>query len=248
MSGAESASDGDAGCGMIAVLSYDAPHRKTEDVVWRLMAGGIQDFSIFATPWVERKPRRYIYAHRPAEPPWPCEPTGHPSFLYMNLGIGYEVVPHESLVSRIMEVNPELVVVGGAGLLSAELVRKYKVLNVHPGLLPWSRGLDILKWTILDLSQVGVTAHLCDENADLGWRILEANVPVYHSDSFHSFAMRQYEMELSLLLPAIEIAQRSEKKDLERIEAQGTDSKRRMPRKLESGLPEAFDRYKRIFA
>jgi phosphoribosylglycinamide formyltransferase-1 len=232
----------------IVVLTYDAPHRKTEDVIWKLLSGGISKFSIIGTPWVERKPRKYIYGHRPAEPPWPNEPNGHPSSIYKNVGIGYEVVQPASLCARLRRLEPELVVVGGAGILDPQIVSEFKVLNVHPGLLPWRRGLDILKWTIIDLGQVGVTAHLCDENADLGWRILESIVPVYPQDSFQSFAARQYEMELGLLRQAVPLALVADRSKMDRIEAFGTDSKRRMPREIEAGLPEAFERYKRIYA
>ena len=40
---------------MIAVLTYDAPHRKTQDIILRLKALGYHDITAVASPWVARK-------------------------------------------------------------------------------------------------------------------------------------------------------------------------------------------------
>tara|TARA_B100001989_G_C24524755_1_gene457986 strand:+ start:390 stop:521 length:132 start_codon:yes stop_codon:yes gene_type:complete len=37
-------------------------------------------------------------------------------------------------------------VVGGAGILSDSLVKNFKVVNAHPGLITTTRGLDSFKW------------------------------------------------------------------------------------------------------
>ena len=230
---------------MITLLTYDAPHRKTQDVAWRLLSHA-RKFKVVAIPWIDRKPRRFLYAHRPAEMTWPCEALGQPETVFANLGVDYLVCPSMDCVRTLVEDGP--VVIGGAGILPKEVVENHDVLNVHPGLLPASRGLDILKWSILDLRRVGVTAHLCDQYTDLGWRILDRRVPVYHSDSFHSFAMRQYEMELDLIDAALELLETKTKDDFERIEKEDTEARRRMPRRKEAGLLEAFERFKLVYA
>ena len=107
-------------------------------------------------------------------------------------------------------------------------------------------ALDILKWDILELNRVGVTAHICDDETDLGWRIRDGRVPVYPHDTFHSFAMRQYEMELDMIPLAIDATLRGDK--FERIDREDTTARRRMGRRVESGLPEAFKRFKRVYA
>lgn len=232
---------------MNVLLTYDAPHRKTQDVAWRLMARGHQ-FSVLAVPWEDRKPRRFLYAHRPAEITWPCEPFGDPTDFFCALGIDYAVCPKDMLVHELRHRDPEVVIIGGAGILPKEITDSFKVLNVHPGLLPKRRGLDILKWTVLELGTVGVTAHLCDERTDLGWKISEKVVPCFRHDSFHSFAMRQYEFELSLINEALREVRANGCDHFERIEPCETEARRRMPRKIESQLPEAFERFKRIYA
>lgn len=232
---------------MIVLLTYEVPHRKTQDVSLRLMASGYE-FMAVAVPWIERKPRRFIYAHRPHEMMWPCDPLKDNIEFFRNIEVDYTVVPHDSLHMWLEGARPSVVVVGGAGILPAEIVNDFKVLNVHPGFLPKCRGLDILKWSIIEGLKVGVTAHLCDDRPDLGWFISERAVPVYHQDTFHSFAMRQYEMELGLLDESVGLARESEKHVFKRIEPGDTVSRRRMPRRLEADLLPAFERYKLLYA
>jgi phosphoribosylglycinamide formyltransferase-1 len=238
--------------GEIAVFTYDAPHRKTQDVIARFLFSGVEPSSIhlLGYPWVERKKRRYLYAHRPAEDGWGATPLGNePAGVWAKrLNIKYETVAADAMFGRLTAMEPEVVVVAGAGLIAKPIVDTFKVLNVHPGLLPRSRGLDILKWTILNMDPVGVTAHLCDDRPDLGWLIESVDVPVYRNDTFHSLAMRQYEMELDLLVPSLLTALSCEKDGLEVLEDIGSESRMRMPRKVESGLLDAFERYKRVYA
>lgn len=235
----------------IAVLTYDHPHRKTQDVIWRLMAAGHWgDMCVVATPWVYLKERNYIYAHRPAERHWSCEPTAEPAEFCSKLGLRYEVAEKKHLAHTLEKFNPEAVVIGGAGILAKEVVVNYDVINVHPGMLPARRGLDVLKWAIIDCVPAGVTAHICDEHTDLGWRLLDRVVPVYAEDSFQSFAMRQYEYELSLIPPAVELVLNNKRDGgrFDRIRADETKAFKRMPLRVEAGLLEAFGRYKKVFS
>lgn len=232
----------------IVVLTYDHPHRKTEDVVCRLMMNGYE-VDLVAVPWIERKQRRYIYGHRPAERNWPCEPTADPKFYAEKMGLRYTVVEKPDLFSAINEWLPSVVVVGGAGILPKAVVNDFRVLNIHPGLLPARRGLDVLKWSVIDCKPVGVTAHICDEETDLGWRLIERTVPVFTGDTFHSFAMRQYEYELSTLIPAIDMLEVNEDRAaFDRITPGETKAFKRMPITVEAGLIQAFERYKRVYA
>lgn len=231
---------------MIVLLTYDAPHRKTQDVAWRLYVADIP-FKAVAVPWEVRPKRRMIYAHRPAEDRWPCEPLMDPQEYFHALRAEYLVSYKSQLPETLNELQPELVVVGGAGILPPEIVNGFRVLNVHPGLLPASRGLDTLKWSIVERKQVGVTAHLCDEQADLGWLICEAVVPVYQEDTFHALAMRQYEKEIAMFPSAIRLLGDKTKDVLTRIEARGGKPKKRMGPRREAELMFAFEEYKEQF-
>ena len=49
---------------MISILTYDAPHRKTQDLLFRLKAKGYSDVNVFATPWQKRKNFIPLIPHR----------------------------------------------------------------------------------------------------------------------------------------------------------------------------------------
>lgn len=188
---------------MICVLTYDAPHRKTQDLLMRLAAYGYKEVVVIATPWEQRKNFKPMIPHRPSEPNWPCEPLGiHPKKLCLNLTYEYYVVEKKHLQTVIQQRSPEMVLIGGAGILSREVVQSFTIVNSHPAWLPLVRGLDALKWAIYDGLAVGVTLHVIDEHPDAGFLIKREVVPLYASDTFHSFAMRQYEMEIDLLVNA----------------------------------------------
>ena len=52
---------------MIGIITYDAPHRKTQDILFRLILNGYSDLHLAVIPWVERKNFLPIYKHRPSQ-------------------------------------------------------------------------------------------------------------------------------------------------------------------------------------
>ena len=83
-------------------------------------------------------------------------------------------------------------------------IDKCKIINSHPAYLPYVRGLDSYKWAIYYGKPIGVTSHIISEEADSGYLIKKALVPIYNWDTFHSLALRQYELEIDLLVDSIE--------------------------------------------
>lgn len=49
---------------MIVVLTYDHPHRKTQDLILRLLANGVKPL-VVATEWEEMKSFKPLIAHLP---------------------------------------------------------------------------------------------------------------------------------------------------------------------------------------
>ena len=102
------------------------------------------------------------------------------------------------------------------------------------------KGLDALKWAILYKEKIGVTTHFIDGSVDGGLMIDRKLVPLYYEDTFHSFAYRQYELEVDMLIDSIN-------KEPENIEI-GESSYptfRRMPHRLEYRMLEKFEELKR---
>ena len=185
---------------MICVLTYNAPHRKTQDVLFGLVAKGYRDICVLATPFVERKTLYPIFKHRPHQ----CIPLSVTE-LCKNLSIELilTTLPETEIILSERKFNH--ILIAGAGLLPEGISKRFKIINSHPGYLPFVKGLDSLKWAIYQSLPVGVTSHFISAEADEGLLIEQAFVPLYFEDSFHSFAYRQYEMEVQLLINSIEM-------------------------------------------
>jgi len=183
---------------MIAILTYDYPHRKTQDIVFRLIAYGYSDLILIATPYDVRKQHNPIYQHRPQE-----VINVYPELLACRMGIDFVRCEISGLDSILKLYNPETIMIGGAGILPAELAKNHRIINSHPAYLPFVRGLDGLKWAIYEGKPIGVTTHIISGDVDLG-RIIERRlVSLLPNDTFHSVAFRQYWIEIEMLCDSV---------------------------------------------
>jgi methionyl-tRNA formyltransferase len=78
-------------------------------------------------------------------------------------------------------------------------VRKFTVINSHPGILPYARGLDSFKWSVLKKITLGVTLHIIDKNIDCGIILKKAKIPLQNNDNLSEVAKRSFEIECLLL-------------------------------------------------
>lgn len=226
---------------IIAVITYDSPHRKTQDVVFGLKAKGYQDVHLLALPFVKREnPFQPIYAHRPSD----CYQI-LPEELADNFQYSFQKVNTSNLHEVLDNLKPDFILIAGAGLLPSDVVSNHKIINSHPAYLPEVRGLDALKWAIFQQKTIGVTSHFINENADAGFMIDRKKVKVYKNDTFHSLAFRQYRIEIEMLIESIEIIQ--QKTDFPALDESG-EVNRRMPKSIEKELLNNFESYQSRFA
>lgn len=212
---------------MINVLTYDHPHRKTADLLMMLAAQGAKDVRVIALPWTERKTHKPLVWHRPSVTWHP-----HPHKMAKALFFGRITTDMANLPLFVAEAEDTLV--GGAGILPPEVVQGHRVINSHPGYLPYVRGLDALKWAIHDRLPIGVTTHLCGPEPDAGKLLDQYLLKVRPFDTFHSVAMGQYELEVEMLVEAI---------DKQPGEELGTDApvRRRMNHRQEIVMMRRFE-------
>ncbi|MBF0596168.1 formyltransferase family protein [Faecalibacter rhinopitheci] len=225
----------------IAVITYNTPHRKTQDVLHGLKAKGYQYVKIYALPFVRREnPFKPIFQHRPSK-----AINIEIEDYARNFNYQFATTTAETLNQQLIEDKADFVIIAGAGLLPDDLVVNHKIINTHPGFLPKTRGLDSLKWAIVKGVEIGVTTHFVDTEADAGFLIEQKLVPIYHNDTFHSVATRQYEMEIEMLINSIElIPNLLEFPSLSTTEYEAT---RRMPKTIEQDLMDSFEIYKNKF-
>ena len=220
----------------ICLLSYQANHRKTYDVIAGLKARGYEDVCIYAKPFHYNKTFKPIYEHRPS-----CEWTAYDNLKYEDVinNYGYEIRKIDNY-EDINEPKGTIFLVCGASLLPETFLKRNVVINAHPGYIPKERGLDALKWTIIEGQTIGVTTHLIGDYVDAGDIIERIEVPLFENDTFHSVADRVYQIEIKLLLDSIE-----NHSIVLTTDGGGYDVHKRMPHYIEEDLMREFDEYKR---
>lgn len=216
----------------VAVLTYNQKHRKTYDTLCLLKARGYQNIKVYGQPMTYIKKCHPIILHRPEQ----IMSIPNTADLCRNLGFEYIEGNFED---NITDKNM-IYLLCGAGLLSNEFVKSYRIINAHPGFSPLARGLDAYKWSIYYNLPLGVTTHFLGVYIDAGEIIERREIGVYRFDTFHAVAQRLYETEIDMLVDAVEIA---DKKHLFIIPESG-DVFKRMPHSLEEKLFEIFEQYK----
>lgn len=219
---------------MIVVLTYNYPHRKTQDVILKLLAHGVKPV-VVATEWEERRNFEPIISHRPAGAMQiPLKE------MVCNLGLNILLTTKQNLLAALKDLGEvDFILLATGNIVDEEVVTQYRVINSHPGYLPKIKGLDALKWAILYEEPIGVTTHFVNEQVDGGVIIQRNIVPLYYEDSFHNLAYRQYEMEVEMLIHALTVKP-------ENIEIGESEypTFRRMPHRLEYRMLKAFEERK----
>lgn len=86
----------------------------------------------------------------------------------------------DSSIAAMAALSPDLIVLGGIGIVSEDLIRiaKIGVVNGHPGLLPWLRGVGVVARAVERNIPVGATCHFVDRGIDTGTILQRRLVPV----------------------------------------------------------------------
>mgnify|MGYP001169433932 FL=1 len=157
----------------------------------------------------------------------------------------YESANSEKCINKIQELNPDLCIVSGAGLIYEKTIQAFPdgLINIHLGNAVEYRGLDTNLWAIYhnDFENIGVTIHFIDTELDTGDVITYKKVNISNITKIHQ--LRFFEMHLAseLLQSALDdyfkgnlVAKRQEKKgryysfmpkDLKRLVAKKFDNR-----------------------
>jgi phosphoribosylglycinamide formyltransferase 1 len=108
----------------------------------------------------------------------------------------------------IFPSNGIICLAGYMRILSKEFVRRYKfrILNVHPSLLPSFQGLNAQKQAFdYGVKISGCTVHFIDDDVDTGPIIIQESVPIYESDTEEDLTNRILKIEHKLYPIAIKL-------------------------------------------
>lgn len=218
----------------IAVLTYPVKHRKTFDVLCLLKSNGYSDVKVFAIPFHYKKTTFPLISHRPEMN------YDIPGIEDICKNFNYEY--QEGALENFDIESERLVLIAGAGILPDGFIKKHTVINSHPGYIPNCRGLDALKWAIVEKQPIGVTSHLLGEYVDAGEVIERKKISISYNDTFHAVAQRVYENEVSMLVSAIKVLHKQKPTF---ISPEKYPLHKRMPKDVEENLFKSFDSYKK---
>jgi phosphoribosylglycinamide formyltransferase-1 len=104
--------------------------------------------------------------------------------------------------------NGLICLAGFMKILSPSFVElyKYRIMNVHPSLLPSFKGLRAQKQALMaGVKVTGCTVHFVDTGVDTGPIILQYPVPVYNNDNESSLSERILVREHEIYIRAIQL-------------------------------------------
>ena len=173
----------------IGIITYDKPHLKTQELIEGLLHLGHKDIIILYTKFIKRKERNVLFKHRPDQ-------FNEKKILKNNKNINIKTYK----ITKKLIKSCDYVLIAGSNLLNDRLIVKNKIINCHSGIIPQSRGLDSLKWSLFKRKLIGNTLHFIDKKIDSGKIISHKITPIFKNDSMNSIAKRHYKLELFMLI------------------------------------------------
>ena len=186
----------------IGIFAYNFNHKKTHNGLLELFLNGYQPKCILAANPVKLT----FYQSKIRIAPKDLHYT-HPLHIANKLNIPYHVTSHSSddCIKLIKKYDLDLGIILGARILTQPVIDAFNIgiLNMHPGLLPENRGLDNLKWAVLDNIDQGVTSHLIDRYVDRGYLIDRKSIQIYKDDTLVDICVRIQNLEMKMMIDAI---------------------------------------------
>jgi formyltetrahydrofolate-dependent phosphoribosylglycinamide formyltransferase len=121
-----------------------------------------------------------------------AEARGVPTFAVELRDFADRADWNDTLAEAIAGYRPDLVVLAGfMRLLAPDVVRRFRIVNTHPALLPAFPGAHPVRDALAaGAERTGVTVHWVDEGIDTGPVIAQLEVPVVAGDDEASLTAR----------------------------------------------------------
>lgn len=117
-----------------------------------------------------------------------------------------------AVISEVQRFGGQAIILAGyMSILGKEIVNNYKIVNIHPALIPsfcgkGYYGLRVHKAVIEYGAKLsGATTHFVDEGTDTGPIIMQKSVPVMDSDTPEALAARVLNVEHEILVESIRL-------------------------------------------
>lgn len=104
----------------------------------------------------------------------------------------------EQTENILKELAPDILLLGQQGIIRKNIlnVPKVGVLNSHPGILPYYRGIDSDKWAAYfnDFDRIGCSVHWVDKGVDSGKILKSQAYKFYGNETFETLFDRVFDL------------------------------------------------------
>jgi len=136
--------------------------------------------------------------------------AGIPSIVINKKHFESQQAHEQAVIAAIESFEGQAIVLAGyMSILGSNIVNRFKIVNVHPALIPSFCGKGYyghhVHQAVLDYGAKlsGATVHFVDEGTDTGSIIMQKSVPVLHDDTAESLGARVLEIEHEILVQSI---------------------------------------------
>jgi len=90
-------------------------------------------------------------------------------------------------LKTLKKLNPDLIIsYNYRHIIGKEVLKKYKIINLHISYLPYNRGAHPNFWAYVEHTPVGVSIHYIDEGIDTGSIISQKKVVIGNEETLRS--------------------------------------------------------------
>jgi len=187
----------------IALFVYNFPHKKSYNGLCNLIINRIKISQILAMNKIKLK-----FKNKPKIRDSISGINYYSAKLLADrFNIKYKIINFESkkIISFCKKKKFDLGIILGARILNYDLIKSFKIgiLNMHPGLLPFQRGLDCHKYAILNNMPQGASVHIIDKFIDKGIILLREKIKVDYEDSVSDIFFKLQEKEQELMIKVL---------------------------------------------
>lgn len=185
----------------IAVFAYSFAHKKTQDFLLELAAVGFRDVTVIGAPW---KALPHTDSNRYFPTMLRSATALATTDVCRALGLAFHELEHDD-VTAIAALRDDkkfrLGIISGARIIKRAVIELFDegILNIHPGKLPETSGLDLFFYTITKNVPMGVTAHYIDPRVDAGDELFFEETPLGPDDTIEVVQSNNYQSQIRAL-------------------------------------------------
>jgi folate-dependent phosphoribosylglycinamide formyltransferase PurN len=186
----------------LAVFTYAFPHHRSNDFLQEIASWSSDEVIVLAAPW--RKIENRSDAKPGFERSFRRVPAISTSAVCKALNFKYFEVNHDNfevIKSLTEDYFLNFGIIAGARIIKSNIINLFPggVINIHPGKIPETSGLDSFYYSIKKGVALGATAHFIDSLVDAGRFLDFVETKIGINDSIEMVQLNNTQSELIAL-------------------------------------------------